>query len=382
MAKANGYTPPVPSKLYKKRNIGFHISNYLDSLKRYFVIENTLAIYLEDEQINYIPDRESGYTLDLTKSSCNNGVTISFDYNKWSVKTNYSNYTNTDNTRVKCSLYFTDKYIEPLLNGTDPVLEDPLIPVTIDDNGVVKKADLSKKWYDYETKKWANAVILEDETKSYASNEVIPEENIEFYFVWIPKYRYQLWNLGLYDSLTTVDTSKVHEIPIIFGDYNTSDSVCGVWEYVMAVMEDKNGNPMSGANSNANSGFNGSFGIEDSQLTNGYDWPVQQYYDIYIYDDILYNAHYYNRILGDATGEMGPFTTKIYSESASEVNRQRYLGSWYDDYSSYVPETRVPWIARGSRSVTGLDSGAFAFIGDTGNNYPYTSFRIILTPTK
>ena len=186
-----------------------------------------LAIYLEDEQINYIPDRESGYTLDLTKSSCNNGVTISFDYNTWSVKTNYSNYTNTDNTRVKCSLYFTDKYIEPLLNGTDPVLEDPLIPVTIDDNGVVKKADLSKKWYDYETKKWANAVILEDETKCYASNEVIPEENIESYFVWIPKYRYQLWDLGLYDSLTIVDTSKVHEIPIIFGDYNTSDSVSG-----------------------------------------------------------------------------------------------------------------------------------------------------------
>ena len=165
----------------------------------------------------------------------------------------------------------------------------------------------------------------------------------------------------------------------ITGIYDMSG---GVWEYVMAVMEDKNGNPMSGANSNANSGFNGSFGIEDSQLTNGYDWPVQQYYDIYIYDDILYNAHYYNRILGDATGEMGPFTTKIYSESASEVNRQRYLGSWYDDYSSYVPETRVPWIARGSRCVTGLDSGAFAFIGDTGNNYPYTSFRIILTPTK
>ena len=31
-----------------------------------------LAIYLEDEQINYIPSKDSGYTLDLTKSSCNN----------------------------------------------------------------------------------------------------------------------------------------------------------------------------------------------------------------------------------------------------------------------------------------------------------------------
>ena len=203
-----------------------HNSNKETILKEE-IQENTLAIYLEDEQINYIPDRESGYTLDLAKSSCNNGVTISFDYNTWSVKTNYSNYTNPDNTRVKCSLYFTDKYIEPLLNETDPILEDPLIPVTIEDDGTVKKADLASEWYDYETKKWANAVILEDESKNYASGEIIPEENIESYFVWIPKYRYQLWDLGNYDSLTTTDTSKVHEIPIIFGDYNTSDNVDG-----------------------------------------------------------------------------------------------------------------------------------------------------------
>ena len=189
--------------------------------------ENTLAIYLEDEPINYIPDRESGYTLDMTKSSCNNGVTISFDYNTWSVKTNYSNYTNTDNTRVKCSLYFTDKYIEPILNGTDPILEDPLIPVTISDDGTVRKADLASEWYDYETKQWANAVILFDETKTYASGDVIPEDAIESYFVWIPKYRYQLWDLGLYDSMTEIDTNKIHEIPVIFGDYNTSDSVSG-----------------------------------------------------------------------------------------------------------------------------------------------------------
>ena len=68
--------------------------------------ENTLAIYLEDEPINYIPEKDSGYTLDLSKSSCTNGVEVSFDYNTWSVKTNYSNYTYQNNERVKCSLYF------------------------------------------------------------------------------------------------------------------------------------------------------------------------------------------------------------------------------------------------------------------------------------
>ena len=102
-----------------------------------------------------------------------------------------------------------------------------LIPVTISDDGTVRKADLGSKWYSYEEKIWANAVILKDETKDYKATEVIPEENIESYFVWIPKYRYKLWDLGLYDSLTSIDTNKVHEIPVIFGDYNTSDNIEG-----------------------------------------------------------------------------------------------------------------------------------------------------------
>ena len=71
--------------------------------------ESYLAIYLEDEQINYIPTKDSGYTLDLEKSSCNNGVELDFDYNTWTIKTNYSNYESTDNTRVKCSLYFRER---------------------------------------------------------------------------------------------------------------------------------------------------------------------------------------------------------------------------------------------------------------------------------
>ena len=123
----------------------------------------------------------------------------------------------------------TPGYKESILNGTDPVLEEPLIAVTIESDGTVKRADLTSEWYNYENKKWANAIILTDESTSanYEPGEVIPEEAIESYFVWIPKYRYQLWDLGNYDSLTSIDTSKVHEIPIIFGDYNTNDEVDG-----------------------------------------------------------------------------------------------------------------------------------------------------------
>ena len=118
-------------------------------------------------------------------------------------------------------------YKESILNGTDPVLKDELIPVIIESDGTVKKADVSDNWYSYEEKNWANAVILKNENDVYCPYEVIPESDIESYFVWIPKYRYELWDLGNYNSLTTVDTSKVHTIPLIFGDYNTSDDVEG-----------------------------------------------------------------------------------------------------------------------------------------------------------
>jgi len=61
----------------------------------------------------------------------------------------------------------------------------------------------------------------------YCPGEIIPESSIESYFVWIPKYRYELWDLGNYHGLTSIDESKVHTIPLVFGDYNTSDEVDG-----------------------------------------------------------------------------------------------------------------------------------------------------------
>ena len=177
-----------------------------------------LAIYLNDEKTSTIPSKE-GNIFDEIRSSCTNGSYIVWDYESWSpIVKSVTVYP------TRCSLYFKTGYKEDLLNGTDPVLKDELVPVTIDNNGTVKKADLGSSWYRYEEKRWANAVVLKNEQEDYLAGETIPEDNIESYFVWIPKYRYQLWDLGNYDSLTSIDTSKVHEIPIIFGDYDTSDS--------------------------------------------------------------------------------------------------------------------------------------------------------------
>ena len=176
-----------------------------------------LAIYLNDEKTHKIPQKE-GNVFDETRSSCTNGAYIIWDYETWSpVVKKLSEY------KTRCEIYFKTGYSESILNGTDPVLKEELVPVTIEEDGTVKKADIGSAWYSYEKKEWANAVILFDESEDYLAGEIIPEEKIESYFVWIPKYRYQLWDLGSYDSLTTIDESKVHEIPIIFGDYNTSD---------------------------------------------------------------------------------------------------------------------------------------------------------------
>ncbi len=105
-------------------------------------------------------------------------------------------------------------YTEPKLKGTDPVLESKvstisteengkLIPVVIGEDGKVTKAKLSEEWYNYEEKRWANAVILTEGTKEPEEGEPISENDIESYFVWIPKYSYKLFDkeLGNYDGV-------------------------------------------------------------------------------------------------------------------------------------------------------------------------------------
>ncbi len=142
-------------------------------------------------------------------------------------------------------------YTEPILNGADPVLKEKLIPVTIDDDGTVKKADITEKWYSYEEKQWANAVILKNESKNYKNGETIPEEEIESYFVWIPKYSYQLWDLGNYDSVTELNEKQVHEIPIKFGTRDTMDEIEGE---CTTPMNDERTQGLAGASGNCKVG--------------------------------------------------------------------------------------------------------------------------------
>ena len=100
-------------------------------------------------------------------------------------------------------------------NVSAPKLGERLVPVTIDSDGTVTYANTSKEWYNYCDKRWANAVILEDNT-NYKAGDTIQESDIESYFVWIPKYKYKLWNTG-------TASESVHEIDIVFDETDTID---------------------------------------------------------------------------------------------------------------------------------------------------------------
>jgi len=119
------------------------------------------------------------------------------------------------------TIYAQYIYKESLLNGTNPVLSSNLVPVNIADNGTVTKADTGGEWYRYGNKRWANAVILVNKT-SYSNGQTIPESNIQSYFVWIPRYKYKLFNMGNYTSLvTTTYAEHSQEIEIVFENKNT-----------------------------------------------------------------------------------------------------------------------------------------------------------------
>ena len=87
--------------------------------------------------------------------------------------------------------------------ANEPVLAEGMIPVKYDDaNSKWIKAS-TDNWYNYDDKKWANAVMVTSDTRdSYMSGTTKPigsevlEDDILAYYVWIPRYKYQLFNVA------------------------------------------------------------------------------------------------------------------------------------------------------------------------------------------
>ena len=123
-------------------------------------------------------------------------------------------------------------------NANAPVLDSAMIPVYYDEESEVwRKADSSnqgKTWFDYSNKKWANSVTVSSTNRvTYQSASVgaeIPMDDILTMQVWIPRYKYKVWN---YNADGT-KTSSPQPIEITFeegtsktGEITCTDSISG-----------------------------------------------------------------------------------------------------------------------------------------------------------
>ena len=124
----------------------------------------------------------------------------------------------------------TDKplpYSEDILNGGYPRLDDGMIPVVFDtsDGTVIKTvSSTDSSWYSYNNKEWANAVLVKTsgtKTRTYYkanSGVAINESDILAYYVWIPRYKYKIWETG------TSSQGKEQTIDIVFESANVNKS--------------------------------------------------------------------------------------------------------------------------------------------------------------
>ena len=94
------------------------------------------------------------------------------------------------------------------------------------------------------------------------------------------------------------------------------------------------------------------------------------YYDVY--DGSSELTKYSKRILGDATGEMGPF---YYYQDADNVLRPH--NSWYADESG-INGYSEPWLFRGGNYNHGIIAGQFYSNPYAGGKHDYISFRLVL----
>ena len=113
-----------------------------------------------------------------------------------------------------------------------PVLDSGMIPVYYDETTETwKKADeenSNNNWYDYCNKKWANSVTVSETNRSkYLAADKgteIPMDDILTMQVWIPRYKYKVWNYNADGD----QTSNEQEIKITFekGTAKTGEITC------------------------------------------------------------------------------------------------------------------------------------------------------------
>ena len=186
----------------------------------------TLSIVSDDNYIN-----KEGY-------SWSHNTNLKEDVIKVTENGSYTGYvTDLAGNKGSCTGVVTEIELDES-NANAPVLDEGMIPVYYDETSETwKKADSSnanKNWFDYSNKKWANSVTVSSPNRStYKSASVgteIPMDDILTMQVWIPRYKYKVWN---YNADGTV-SSNPQPIEITWeegtsktGEIRCTDSISG-----------------------------------------------------------------------------------------------------------------------------------------------------------
>ena len=131
-----------------------------------------------------------------------------------------------------------------------PVLDESgMIPVVISDTGVVKTiSKTDSNWYDYKNKQWANVILTTSSSRSKylgTSGVEVTQSDILAYYVWIPRYKYQIWTTG------TSSSGKEQRVEVMFegkDDAMTLGTTVGSFRTHPAFWWDSNNNGIVDSN--------------------------------------------------------------------------------------------------------------------------------------
>ena len=178
-----------------------------------------------------------GNTINYGTDNYPNGTKIISTYNSSDITNSCEGGSNVgtdciekaENGRLKVYCITSDTELQEDPSGANrPVLAEGMIPITYDGSKWVKADEYGayNNWYDYGNQKWANAVMVTTAKRdTYMNADVgttIPENDILAYFVWIPRYKYKLFN-ATYASGTS---AQLIEVTFENGTSTTGNVTC------------------------------------------------------------------------------------------------------------------------------------------------------------
>ena len=215
-----------------------------ESFKLKLLSSNDNITYNEISEINF-KDKEQDNVYKLSIIDLNQNITyykiiFYIDGNMYNPNTMKSN-----NFKAKIDVSVDRNFYIDNSKANAPVLADGMIPVMYDnDTNNWVKADYYNKdskyaGYDYENKQWANAVMVTSATRDKYMNAdagiIVPENNILAYFVWIPRYKYKLFNVkfnkaNYNNNICTSNCPQVIDVIFENGTNTTGETKCQVSE--------------------------------------------------------------------------------------------------------------------------------------------------------